>query len=83
MIEECFCCGAPAPSWETDEHAEWTLELTPEGAYLGVICSGCFAGEGLAFLDVEPSGGVIVQLQHRALGSAGAAPARAGLAEAA
>ena len=53
MLEECFCCGAWAPRWDTAEYEDWSLELTPAGEYLGVVCPGCFAGEGLAFLDVE------------------------------
>ncbi|HXB16232.1 MAG TPA: hypothetical protein VNV44_10880 [Solirubrobacteraceae bacterium] len=66
MVEECFCCGAFAPSWETGEYGEWWLELTPEGVHLGVICPGCFAGEGLAFLDVEVPRAVLVALRGNA-----------------
>ena len=55
MVEECACCGAGAPRWDAEEYVEWVLELTPEGAYLGVVCPGCFAGEGLAFLDEQPA----------------------------
>ena len=51
MPEECFCCGAFAPRWDDPGYAEWVLELTDEGEYLGIVCPGCFAGEGLAFLD--------------------------------
>lgn len=55
MVEECFCCGAFAPCWDAEEYAEWALELTPEGGYLGVICPGCFAGEGLVPIEADPS----------------------------
>jgi hypothetical protein len=64
MIEECACCGAYAPSWDTDDYAGWTLELTPGGDYLGVICSGCFGGEGLAFLDIEVAVPAVVELRR-------------------
>ena len=78
MIEECFCCGAFAPSWESDEYEGWTLELTPEGVHLGVLCPGCFAGEGLAFIGLEPPRAALVVLQGGARD-----PGRAGRARAA
>jgi len=53
MLEECFCCAAPAPRWDTEDYDTWTVELTPDGEYLGAICPGCFAGDGLAFLDAS------------------------------
>jgi hypothetical protein len=54
MLEDCACCGAFAPRWDSPDYAEWVLELTPHGEYVGVVCPGCFAGEGLAFLGSEP-----------------------------
>ena len=73
MIEECVCCGAYAPPWESEEYADWTLELTADGVHLGVVCPGCFAGEGLAFVAVEPAPAVVVRLKNRSMSSSAAA----------
>jgi len=76
MIEECHCCGAYAPSWDSEEYLAWEAELTPESELLGVICPGCFAGEGLAFLHVELHMAAVLPLRRTPdAGSAGGAPA--------
>jgi len=65
VVEECICCSAFAPGWDSDDYGDWVLELTPEGSYLGAVCPGCFAGEGLAFLDVEVASAVVIELPER------------------
>ncbi len=77
MVEECFRCGAYAPSWESGEYADWALEVAPDGVYLGVICPGCFAGEGLAFLDLEVRRTALVALRGNASPAVGARLAQA------
>jgi hypothetical protein len=55
-IESCHCCLAIAPSWSSAEYEqEWLVLSTPDGEYLGVLCSGCVADEELVLIDMEIS----------------------------
>ena len=42
MIEHCERCRDYAPAWDHSDYAAWFLALSDDGAYLGVICPGCF-----------------------------------------
>jgi hypothetical protein len=53
VLEHCDHCLAPAPSWELPEYADWHLGVSESGDYLGVVCSGCFAGEELSFVEAH------------------------------
>lgn len=82
-IESCECCLAEAPSWTSDEYAEWVLLLARDGEYLGVVCAGCLAEEELLLLELEEGIAVrresrLRERRRRSRPARGAGPRRAG-----
>ncbi len=53
VIEHCDRCLEIAPPWDSVEYLEWHLGVDEDGEYLGVVCTGCFAGEGMSFIGIE------------------------------
>ncbi len=53
MLEHCYRCLSDAPGEHAWESADWLVLLTRDGAYMGIVCSGCIADEDLALVDLE------------------------------
>ncbi len=51
--ETCSCCLALAPSWSSEEYADWCVLITEDGECVGVACSGCVADEELLVFELE------------------------------
>jgi hypothetical protein len=53
MVEHCFRCLSEAPGADAWQSADWIVLTTADGEYLGVVCVGCVADDGLALIELE------------------------------
>jgi hypothetical protein len=52
MLEHCARCQAYAPEWDDPDYADWHIVVTPDGEYLGVVCTACHIDDELTFAGV-------------------------------